>query len=292
MESKHAASSLSALGHEGRLAVFRLLARRAPDGVRPSEIADALGMKRNTLSIYLGALEQVGLVHSRREGKSVHYGIDLTATGGLIDYLAADCCQGRLDLCVPGAHALLRADQAADKPGTKGDDGRWNVLFVCSGNSARSIFAEALMNKKGKGRFRAFSAGTSPASKVNPKALHVLKVHGHDVDGLRAKHIDAFRAPDAPHMDFVFTVCDSAANEECAPWAGQPITGHWGIPDPVTAEAEPGGENIAFHRAYGSLERRIALFLDTPLESLERRALQKRVDDLAIMSEDAPISAA
>lgn len=162
----------------------------------------------------------------------------------------------------------------------------WNVLFVCTGNSARSIFAEAIMNKLGAGRFRAFSAGTKPYSEINPKTLHVLKANGFDVSALRSKNLAEFQKADAPHMDFVFTVCDAAANEECPPWPGQPVTGHWGIPDPVTAEEQPGNEIIAFFRAYGILERRISIFLSTPLDRLERSAIQRKIDEIASTPDD------
>lgn len=268
--------AFAALGHPGRLAVFRLLARRAPDGVRPSEIAQALGMKPNTLSVNVTALARVGLVTSERRGKSVFYSIDLARTGGLVDFLVSDCCRGRPELCLP-----LAARAARPVGGAYMADPRFNVLFICTGNSARSIFAEAILAAEGAGRFRAFSAGTKPYSELNPHAVAVLRELGHDVSGLRAKNVAEFQGPDAPRLDFVFTVCDQAANEECPPWTGQPISAHWGLPDPVAVEGTEAEKGLAFLDAYRSLQRRISAFVSLPLESLDRISLQARLDAIA-----------
>jgi ArsR family transcriptional regulator, arsenate/arsenite/antimonite-responsive transcriptional repressor / arsenate reductase (thioredoxin) len=159
-------------------------------------------------------------------------------------------------------------------------DTDFDVLFICSGNSARSIFAEALLRDIGKGRSQAFSAGTKPGTKLNPFALEVLKRNGHSVSGLRSKHLSEFQAPGMPVMDFVFTVCDRAANEECPPWPGQPITGHWGLPDPVKVEGTDAEKGLAFAQTYAELRRRIAAFGALPFETLSRIALQSHVDDL------------
>lgn len=156
----------------------------------------------------------------------------------------------------------------------------YNVLFICSGNSARSIFAEAILRDLGQPKFRAFSAGTRPGSTLNPFALEVLARNGHGTDGLRAKHIAEFQAEDAPKMDFVFTVCDLAATEECAPWPGQPMTAHWGVADPVKAQGSDAEKGLAFAHAYGELRRRIAAFAALPLRELERLALQQRLDHI------------
>ena len=269
--------ALTALGHAGRLAVFRLLARRAPDGVRPSDIAAALGMKPSTMSVHLATLARAGLVTSERAGKSVLYRIDLQRTGRLIDYLVGDCCRGRPELCEPlAAHALRRlgdGDRAmSDRP--------FNVLFICTGNSARSIFAEALLEREGAGKFRAFSAGTRPSAGPNPQAIEILRKFGHDVTGLRSKDIEEFRGPDAPRMDFVFTVCDRAANEECPPWPGQPISAHWGMPDPVKAAGTEAERGLAFLDTYRTLRHRLTGFLALPIAELDRISLQRRLDEL------------
>ena len=157
-------------------------------------------------------------------------------------------------------------------------DTEFDVLFLCSGNSARSIFAEALLRDLGKGRFQAFSAGTRPGTALNPFALDVLRRNGHDTAGLRSKHISEFRQPGSIVMDFVFTVCDTAAAEECPPWPGQPITGHWGLPDPVKATGTDAEKALVFAQTYAALRRRIMAFVELPFASLSRLSLQSRVD--------------
>ena len=269
MEQNSAAHAFATLGHTGRLGVFRLLMRFAPQGVRPTEIAAALGLKQNTLSHHLADLAAAGLVRVDRRGRSLFYSVDLDATEGLIGYLALDVGRGRADLLSPF------------HPATKGTtmrDTAFNVLFICSGNSARSVFAEALLRDLGQGRFHAHSAGTRPNTTLNPFALEVLRRNGHDVTGLRSKHIAEFQTPDAPEMQFVFTVCDTAASEDCPPWPGQPITGHWGLPDPVRATGTDAEKALVFAQTYASLRRRIAAFADLPIASLTRLALQTRVD--------------
>lgn len=162
----------------------------------------------------------------------------------------------------------------------------FHVLFICSGNSARSIFAEALLRDLGAGRFAAHSAGTRPGTRLNPFALEVLERNGHDVAQMRSKHLSEFQAPDAPRMDFVFTVCDTAAAEECPPWPGQPITGHWGLPDPVKAEGTDAEKALVFAQTYGALRRRIEAFVALPMASLDRISLQNRVDAIDAEAKD------
>ncbi len=272
-----AVESLTALGHPGRLAVFRLLARRAPGGVRPGEIIAALGLKPSTLSVYLAALERAGLIVSRRDGKSILYSIDLGEVGALVDYLVADCCRGRPELCVPLAERSL---QRLDRSEAGMTDRPYNVLFICVGNSARSIIAETILTEIGEGRFHAFSAGTRPCSEMNPYALEMLEKLGHDVSGLRAKNVAEFQGPDAPAFDFVFTLCDAAANEECPSWPGQPISAHWGMKDPVKVTGTDAEKALAFKETYGALRRRLAAFVALPLDALDRISLQHRLDTI------------
>ena len=153
----------------------------------------------------------------------------------------------------------------------------YNVLFLCTGNSARSIMAECILNHEGSGRFRAYSAGSHPRGEVHPMALETLRKAGHDVTGLRSKGWDEFAGPDAPSMDFIFTVCDSAAGEICPVWPGHPATAHWGIEDPA-AVVTPGWEQArAFGTAYRYLARRITLFASLSLTNLSRAALAARL---------------
>ncbi|MBW7057939.1 metalloregulator ArsR/SmtB family transcription factor [Paracoccus bogoriensis] len=268
MERVRAAHAFATLGHPGRLSVFALLMRFAPRGARPTEIAQALGLKPNTLSHHLSDLTGSGLVAVQRQGRSLFYSVDLDMTEALLGYLALDLGRARPGLLQP----LVK-----DKPMS---DSAYHVLFICSGNSARSIFAEALLRDLGGGKFIAHSAGTRPGSQLNPFAMEVLTRNGHDVGSLRSKHLSEFQSPDAPVMDFVFTVCDTAAAEECPPWPGQPITGHWGLPDPVKAQGTDAEKGLVFARTYAALRRRIEAFAALPVASLDRISLQRRVDQI------------
>ncbi len=155
---------------------------------------------------------------------------------------------------------------------------RDNILFLCTGNSARSIMAEAILNHKGKGRFMAYSAGSHPAGQVRPEALRQIASAGLPTAGLRSKSWEEFAQPNAPQMDFVFTVCDHAAKEPCPFWPGRPITAHWGIPDPAAVHATPEEIARAFQDAFTMLDRRIGLFLSLPLTSLEPMAIRRALD--------------
>jgi arsenate reductase (thioredoxin) len=156
----------------------------------------------------------------------------------------------------------------------------YNVLFLCTGNSARSIFGEAILNYKGRPNFTAFSAGSHPSGFIHPQALRQLELARLSAAGLRSKSWDEFAKPGAPTMDFVFTVCDNAAKEVCPVWPGQPMTAHWGVPDPAAEHGTPEQIERAFREAFSILQRRIELFLCLPLSSLEKLAIQKHIDDI------------
>jgi len=156
----------------------------------------------------------------------------------------------------------------------------YNVLFLCTGNSARSILAEAILNQKGGANFTAFSAGSHPTGTVRPEALRQLEGAHLPTTGLRSKSWDEFAEPDAPRLDFVFTVCDNAAHEVCPVWPGQPMTAHWGIPDPAAVRGTQEQIEKAFRDAFFLLDRRISLFLSLPLSTLDRFSLKKEVDNI------------
>ena len=156
----------------------------------------------------------------------------------------------------------------------------YNVLFLCTGNSARSILSEAVLNQRGAGRFRAYSAGSHPAGRVNPFAIELLKSANVATDGLRSKSWDEFAAPGAPTLDFVFTVCDTAAGEVCPLWPGQPVTAHWGIPDPAAVEGSDAEKAKAFRDAFLALERRINLFTSLPMSSIDQLTLTRKVAEI------------
>ena len=154
---------------------------------------------------------------------------------------------------------------------------KYNVLFLCTGNSARSIMAEAILNQKGKGQFVAYSAGSHPTGAVRPEALQQMALAGISIEGLRSKSWDEFARPGAPEMNFVFTVCDNAANEACPYWPGQPMTAHWGVADPAAVKGTTEEIERAFHSAFVTLERRITLLLALPLATLERMTIQQEI---------------
>ena len=158
----------------------------------------------------------------------------------------------------------------ADKP--------YDVLFLCTGNSARSLLAEAILNRDGLGRFHAYSAGSHPRGAPHPYTIDLLKRLNHDVGSIRSKSWDEFAAPTAPKLDFVFTVCDQAAAEECPYWPGQPMSAHWGMPDPAAVEGNEAEKRLAFSEAYRMLRNRISIFVSLPMGSLDKLALQKRLD--------------
>lgn len=159
-------------------------------------------------------------------------------------------------------------------------DRTYNVLFLCTGNSARSVLGEAIMNKSGGGRFTAYSAGSKPAGSVHPFARELLQKLDYPVSTLRSKSWDEFALPGAPALDFVFTVCDDAAAETCPIWPGQPMSAHWGVPDPVKAQGNEAEKRLAFAEAYRMLNNRISAFISLPLSSLDRLSLKSKLDDI------------
>lgn len=281
--SKSIASSvaaLSAIAHEGRMSVFRLLARRAPDTVAAGDLVEALDLNPSTLSVYVKILMQAGLIRQERSGRSLRYGIAFEEVGDLVEFLVVDCCHRRPELTEP-----VCAERRLNAPGS--ETRPFNVLFVCTGNSTRSIFAEAILSRIAAGRFTGYSAGTKPYATINPLAETLLRSKGYDTTNLRPQDFDDFLAPSAPKMDFVFTVCDMAANEECPPLPGQPVSAHWGMVDPVGIEGSEAVRALAFQEAYGMLERRLDAFVSLPLDSLNRLSLQHELDQIG--RGDAPL---
>jgi arsenate reductase (thioredoxin) len=169
---------------------------------------------------------------------------------------------------------------------------QYNVLFLCTGNSARSILAEVLLNAIGAGRFRAYSAGSFPKGEINPHALKLLQKNRLPTEGLRSKSWDEFAGAGAPEIDFVFTVCDDAAGEVCPVWPGQPMTAHWGVSDPAAVTGSEAVVDRAFFQAYDQLQRRISLFTSLRLDQLDRVALQKHLDDIGRTRDGAQAAAA
>lgn len=269
MDTSDAALALVTLGHPGRLSVFRLLMRYAPRGQRPTEIAAALGFKQNTLSHHLAELTQARLLKVTRTGRSLYYMVDLARAEALVGYLTLDLARARPDI-LASVTALTHTLPARPS----------NVLFICSANSARSIMAEAILSTLGDGRVTAFSAGTTAGRGVNPLAVDLLQRKGHRIEKLFSKPLNIFQQEGAPQMDFVFTVCDMSAAEECPPWPGHPLTGHWGLPDPAKVTGSQAERATAFEQTYDALRRRLEAFVALPFAALDRRAIQARLDEI------------
>ncbi|MBE9638510.1 helix-turn-helix domain-containing protein [Salipiger mangrovisoli] len=264
---------LMTLGHPQRLAIFRLLMRRYPDRLPAGEIAEVLTLKASTLSTYLAALMRAGVVTQERAGTSLLYAVDMGQVRDTFDYLLRDCCRGRPEICAPSPFLAQQGNAPMSRR-------KFNVLFVCTGNSARSIFAETLLREMAGDRFNAYSAGTNPNSALNPIAVALLRQKGHDVTPLRAKTMSEVSGEGAPALDFVFTVCDQAANEDCPAWEGQPISGHWGMPDPAGATGSEAEKMLAFQQSYGALKHRIEAFAALPVATLDRISLQSAIDEI------------
>ncbi|QPM92250.1 arsenate reductase/protein-tyrosine-phosphatase family protein [Pseudooceanicola algae] len=279
---KEIPDQLATLGHPQRLAVFRLLMRRFPDRVPAGELCAALDVKASTMSAYLAALQRAGLVSQERAGTSLLYSVQMTRVQQMFDYLFLDCCRGRPNLCMPSSAGAATMSEPTSP------DRKYNVLFICVGNSARSIFAESILRDLAGDRFNVHSAGTRPFSELNPFALKVLEDKGHDISPLRSKNVSEFSGQDAPELDFVFTVCNQSANEECPAWEGQPVSGHWGMVDPVKVEGTDAEKSLAFQQAYGALRNRILSFVALPVESLDRIALQSAVDEIGRSKTETP----
>jgi len=257
-------AQLSALAHPQRLAIFRLLVRRYPDRLPAGEIAQVLVLKPSTLSAYLSTLNEAGLITQDRRATSLRYAVALDDAQALMGFLFNDCCRARAEL------------SPEDRPRTSVR----NVLFLCSGNSARSLLAESILRDLAGERFEVFSAGTEARSAPHPMALALLEGKGHDTSCLWSKPADVFRGEEAPRMDFVFSVCDRAANTDLGAWPGQPVQGHWAVPDPAqTATPE------AFAQSYAMLHSRIAAFAALPA-AMPRPAVQRAVDDIAALLPD------
>ena len=229
------------------MAVFRLLMRRYPDELPAGEIAQALSLKASTASVYLSALTHAGLIAQRRDGTRLLYAVNLDAAGAVVSGLFVDCCRMRTASFWPNPN-----------------------------------FAETILRDRAGDRFTAYSAGTQHRSELNPFAVEMLRSKGHDVSHLRSKNLSEFQGNDAPRMDFVFTVCNRAANEECPTWPGQPISGHWGMPDPVKAQGTDAEKRLAFQQTYGGLYNRINAFTSLSFEMLDRGTLQKHVDEIGL----------
>lgn len=278
METDDAAAAFAALGQPTRLELLRLLLGQGPNGLAAGEVAQRLGVAPSTLSFHLRALEQAGLIHPTRQGRTLLYAARIAPLRALFAHLAEACCDGEPDRCGDLARLFDNTmRKASDMP-----DPAFNVLFLCTRNSARSVMAEAILNKLGAGRFRAFSAGSDPSEEGPvPEVLSQLKALGHDVSALSSKSWSLFMEPGAPRMDFVITLCDILNGQACPDFGATTVTAAWPLPDPAKFTGSAAERATLLNELYAGLHRRIGIFTSLPIAALDRMALKARLDELA-----------
>jgi protein-tyrosine-phosphatase/DNA-binding transcriptional ArsR family regulator len=278
MESNDAAELFTALGQTTRLDLIRALLAAGASGMPAGDIAHQLGVASSTLSFHLRALEQAELVVVRRYGRSLVYAAHMARLRDLIAYLAEISCG--LDR---GRHAELGTFLESLTSETKAMSADpFNVLFLCTRNSARSIMAEAILGKLGGNRFRAFSAGSAPAPEGPlPEVLSQLKAMGHDVSALRSKSWDEFIQPDAPQIDFVIALCDTLTGQICPDFGVSVVTASWPMADPAKFTGSPVERATMLNELYAGLRRRLEIFSNLPITSLSKMSLKARLDELA-----------
>lgn len=275
MEMKEASAGFAVLAQETRLSLVRLLSERGAAGLAAGDIAGRLGVAPSSLSFHLGLLEQAGLIQSTRVGRRIVYAVRLSGLRPLLVFLTETCCRDRPDL--RGEFARLLPDDNARRTSMQP---AFNVLFICTRNSARSIMAEALLERVGQGRFNAYSAGTQPADAPMPEVIERLAILGHDVARLHSKSWLKFTGPDAPRMDFVITLCDVPEGEVCPDLGARPVTAAWPFPDPAKFTGSLVERTALLNELYGMIRRRLEGFTNLPFSSLDAIALKSRLDEL------------
>jgi len=275
MELSDAAQILGALSQETRLSVLRLLVGAGPNGLPAGEIADRISVPASTASFHLTALERAGVTQSTRHSRQIWHAVRYATLRELIVFLTETCCGGRPYLCgdIAALFPEVPEESAAMTPA-------FNVLFLCTKNSGRSIIAEAILQKMGDGRFNAYSAGSDPADAPIPEVLEKLTSLGHDVAKLRSKSWDAFIGPFAPQMDFVIALCDTLDGQVCPDFGARAITGAWPLPDPAKFSGNAAERSTMLNELYASLHRRISIFTSLPFAALDRIAARARLDEI------------
>lgn len=275
METKDAVAGFAALSQEKRLELIRLLASAGPSGLSAGDLAAKLGQVPSTLSFHLSALEQAGLLQATRQGRQIFYAVRFTGLRALFGFLTETCCAGRPDLC----RDLLRMFPDSP-PEDRTMTPSFNVLFLCTHNSARSLMAQAILEQIGKGRFNAYSAGAEPAAAPMSQVIDKLRTLGHDVSSLRCKSWQEFMQPEAPRMDFVITLCDTLIGQHCPDFGERAITAAWPFPDPAKFSGSPAEHATMINALYGMIRRRLELFINLPYASLDGMALKVRLEAL------------
>jgi ArsR family transcriptional regulator, arsenate/arsenite/antimonite-responsive transcriptional repressor / arsenate reductase (thioredoxin) len=277
MESSSAAQIFGALAQESRLGILRLLLAQGPNGLSAGELVERLGIPASTTSFHLSALEGAGLISATRQGRQIIYAARIVALRELLVFLTETCCGGRPELCGDISELLppLPEESPSMTPA-------FNVLFICTHNSARSIMAEAILTKVGGDRFRAYSVGSTPSAQPMPEIIDKLETLGHDVSGLRCKSWHVFTGPNAPRMDFLITLCDTADSQTCPDFGDKVVTGVWSLPDPAKFTGSKVERAALLNELYASLYRRITIFINLPLQKLDRLALKARLDEIGL----------
>jgi ArsR family transcriptional regulator, arsenate/arsenite/antimonite-responsive transcriptional repressor / arsenate reductase (thioredoxin) len=255
----------AALSQETRIRLIRLLAAEGGAGLSAGALAVRVGVPPSTLSFHLAALERAGLLRAKRRGRQVIYAVHAAGVRGLLRAVADACCAGRPELL-----AVEEADSGGTAPA-------FNVLFLCTHNSARSLMAEAILARIGQRRFNAYSAGSEPLAPL-PDVIEKLAAFGHDVSRLRSKSWVEFMRPDAPRMDFVIALCDTPQGQECPDFGDRAITGAWPLPDPRKFVGDPAERAVLLNELYGAIRRRLDAFCSLPFATLDRLAAKARLD--------------
>ena len=281
-----AIDGFGSLAQPTRLAAVRHLLAVHPQSLPAGEIARLCEVPHNTMSTHLGILSRAGLISVEKDGRSMNYRADVTGFRGLLKFLSQDCCHGRPELC--GDAFDLPSQIIAAEPTEKFMTPAFNVLFLCTQNSARSIIAETLLEKIGRGRFRAYSAGSNPANQPVPEVIERLTALGHDVSHLHSKSWDEFKGPDAPRMDFIIALCDAPNGQFCPDFGNQFVTGAWPLPDPAQFTGSPTERTTLLNELYAMIRRRIEIFTSLPFDSLDRMAIKARLDEIGDTARVSP----
>jgi arsenate reductase len=285
MDEPFAIDGLGSLAQPTRLAVFRRLLAAHPARVAAGELARLCEVPHNTMSTHLGVLNRAGLVEVERDGRTMNYRANVAAFRDLVRFLASDCCNGRPDLCGDVAR-IIPFDKSVSAAQVM--TAAFNVLFLCTHNSARSIMAEALLEKIGSGRFNAYSAGSDPAQRPQPEVIARLKKLGHDVSKLRCKSWHEFTGPNAPRMDFVIALCDTPHGQTCPDLGEKFITGAWPLPDPADFTGSDTERATLLNELYAMIRRRVEIFMSLPFSSLDKMALKARLDEIGDTAKTTP----
>lgn len=275
MEAPEAAAAFSALSVETRLNMLRLLMAHGANGLPAGELAAGLGLPASTTSFHLAALERAGLTQSTRQGRQIIHAVRFAGLRQLLMFLTETCCGGRPELCGDIARLLPPLPEE-----DKGMTPAFNVLFLCRHNSARSIMAEAILQRISAGRFHGYSAGSEPVAAPNPEVIAKLRAFGHDTDGLRSKSWHEFTGPNAPRMDFVITLCDTLEGPVCPDFGDLTVTGAWPLPDPAKFHGSALERSAMLNELYASLRRRLEIFTALPFAALDRMAMKTRLDEI------------